>query len=115
MALLALRVFVVFVVGLGTVTSAHAIRCSDWTRLNNYQRHDTLQQLFRDAPNHSSLRGRSFSGTRLELCLSRMERWIEADFDEACSRGRAANMQALNDIMRHYIVSCTSGRRASYP
>ncbi len=27
----------------------------------------------------------------------------------------AGNMQALNDIMRHYIVSCTSGRRASYP
>ncbi len=114
MALLALRVFVVFLVALATATSAQAIRCSDWTRLNDYQRRDTLQQLFRDAPNHSSLRGRQVSGTRLELCLSRMERWIEADFDEACSRGRAANLQALNDIMRHYIVSCTSGRSGGY-
>jgi hypothetical protein len=70
-----------------------------------------MQQLIADAPNHPTLRGRQFSATRLQMCLGRIQYWIEADFDEACSRGKRADLQALNNIMRHYIGTCTSGRR----
>jgi hypothetical protein len=94
---------------------AHAIRCSDWDRLGPAQRDQTLQQLIYDAPNHPSLRGRRFNATRLQMCLTRSQRWIEADFDEACSLGMQANLQALNMIMRHHIATCTTGRPGSYP
>jgi hypothetical protein len=73
-----------------------------------------MQQLISDAPNHRSLQGRRFSATRLQMCLRRVQTWIEADFDEACARGMRADLQALNDIMRHYIGTCTSGRAPGY-
>jgi hypothetical protein len=73
-----------------------------------------MQQLISDAPNHRSLQGRRFSATRLEMCLRRVQPWIEADFDEACARGMRADLQALNEIMRHYIGTCTSGRTPGY-
>jgi hypothetical protein len=95
---------------LALASPAQAIRCSDWDRLNPAQRDQTMQQLIYDAPRHRSLQGRRVNATRLQMCLTRIQGWIEADFDEACSRGMRADLQALNNIMRHYIGTCTSGR-----
>ncbi len=113
-----LRAVAVVVLGISlmpAIASASRIRCSDWTRMNPSGQQQRLQQMIDNSPNHPTLRGRQINATRLQMCLDRSFRWIEADFHEACSRGQRANLQVLNDIFRQYINSCTSGRtRAGY-
>ncbi len=101
---------------LATADTAYAlrIRCSEWTRLNPSAQQQRLQQMINDSPDHPMLRGRQINGTRLQICLERSFRWIEADFHEACSRGQRSNLQALNDIFTQYVSGCTSGRTRGY-
>ena len=89
--------------------SAARIRCSEWTRMNPSAQQQRLQQMINNSPNHPMLRGRQINGTRLQMCLERSFRWIEADFHEACSRGKRESLQALNDIFTQYISGCSSG------
>jgi hypothetical protein len=102
-------------VGLFVLASpAYAIRCSEWTRMTPAMQQQRLTQMIRESPNHRSLRGRQINATRLQMCLDRSQRWIEADFHEACSRGQRESLQVLNNIFDQYIQSCTSGRIGGY-
>jgi hypothetical protein len=92
---------------------ARGLRCSEWTRMNPGAQQQTLRQMIYDAPNDRSLQGRQVNATRLQMCLERSQRWIEADFHEACSRGKRENLQVLNNIFNQYLTSCTSGRMRS--
>ena len=99
-----------FIVVVALATPAHAVRCRQWIRQSATQQEQTLTQMIEASPRHAALRRRRVNGARLRMCLQRSRRWIEADFDEACSRGQRENLGVLDEIFRQYVVSCTSAR-----
>ena len=99
-----------FIVVVALATPAHAVRCRQWIRQSATQQEQTLTQMIEASPRHPALRGRRVNGARLQMCLERSRRWIEADFSEACSRGQRESLGVLDEIFRQYVLSCTNAR-----
>ncbi len=81
--------------------------CRVWTRLSHDQKLETLDRTIEDVL--SSSRGRAYHSinrTQTQRCLeSNRDRMID-DFDDICSRGMRASMNALNETFISYVWSC---------
>jgi hypothetical protein len=82
-------------------------QCSRWTRLSADQKLQAIDLAIEDLI--SSSRGReypSLNRVQTKRCLERSRDGIVDDFDEICSRGMRADLQALNKTFRSYAWSC---------
>ena len=87
---------------------ARGIRCSTWDRLGPNQKSQEVSRLIDEII--SSSRGRQFNVNRaaVQRCLERQSRNIQYEFDDICSEGRRANLQALDTALKHYVWSCVN-------
>lgn len=85
---------------------AHAIRCSEWTRLGPAQRQATITNMIDTGLQSSRARRYDINPARTRQCLMRSIPDIEIEFDGACGSGRSAGLQALNNIFKTYAWSC---------
>ena len=89
--------------------SAHAgIRCSEWTRLAPEQRVPTLHQLYAELRSQPRLKKYDVNWGRINQCLVRETPSIEVDFDDACAQGQRVSLDALDEILRGYALSCVN-------
>jgi hypothetical protein len=81
--------------------------CRWWTRLSYDEKLETLDRTIEDVLSSSRGRAyRSINRTQTERCLeSNRDRMID-DFDDICSRGMRASMNALNETFVSYVWSC---------
>ncbi len=97
------------VLSLGIAPAAHAIRCKAWVGLEEEQREQTLRTSFREVlESGRAAKYTSINKTRIERCLIDSIPRIEDDFDDACSRGMAAPMNVLDNILMNYVRSCVN-------
>ena len=83
------------------------LECSSWRRLSQDQKLQTLDRTIEDLISGS--RGREYSSinrTETGRCLERHRNRMIDDFDELCSRGTGADLQALDRAFRSYVWSC---------
>jgi hypothetical protein len=81
--------------------------CRSWTRLSYDEKLETLDRTIEDVLSSSRGRAyRSINRTQTQRCLeSNRDRMID-DFDDTCSRGMRASMNALNETFISYVWSC---------
>ena len=93
-------------ISLVSATSASAMTCRDWDRLEGGEKASAIDGMIQDAL--ASQKGRSYGVNRgaIGRCMFGEARNIEYDFDDACL-GRPG-MQALNAIFKNYIWSCVN-------
>jgi len=99
--------FLAAILGLLCAASAHALECSEWTRLDDSGRAEALERMIRarlssgEFEDTTSVRRSAVHG-----CLVRAEPGISQDFDTTCSQGLSAGMEALNRVFEGYVASC---------
>ena len=96
----------VLLLGLALPLPAHAIRCSEWTRLSPTGKRATISQMIENGMASSNARRYDINRARTQQCLQRNATSIELDFDGACADRRTAGLQALNSIFKSYAWSC---------
>ena len=97
------------VLSLAFVPTAHAIRCKGWVGLEGEQREQTLRSSFREVlESGRAAKYTSINKARIERCLIDSIPRIEDDFDDACSRGMAAPMNVLDDLLMNHVRSCVN-------
>jgi hypothetical protein len=92
---------------LASPAAAVDFECSGWTRLSEDQKVQAIGRAIQDVV--SSSKGRQYTSinrTQTRRCLERQVYPMLDDFDELCSRGMRADMQALNTTFRSYVWSC---------
>jgi hypothetical protein len=85
------------------------LECSSWKRLSEDQKLQTIDRAIEDLISGS--RGREYTSinrTQTRRCLESYRNQMIDDFDELCSRGMRADLQALNNTFRSYVWSCAS-------
>ena len=86
---------------------AHAIRCSEWTELTADDRNQTLRDLIRELlDSHKAAQWTSINKSRIEQCLIQHTTEIEIDFNEVCTQGLKAPVDAFDEILLNYARSC---------
>lgn len=83
------------------------LECSSWRRLSQEQKLQTIDRTIDDLISGS--RGREYASinrTRTRRCLESYRLQMLDDFDELCSQGVRADLQALNKTFRSYVWSC---------
>ena len=87
---------------------ASGIRCSTWDRLDPNQKSQEISRLIDELVQGS--RGRNFNVNRAAVarCLERQSLNIQYEFDDICSEGKRANLQALNRALKSYVWSCVN-------
>jgi hypothetical protein len=83
------------------------LECSSWRRLSEDQKLQTLDRTIEDLISGS--RGREYTSinrNQTRRCLESHRSQMVDDFDELCSRGTRADLQALNRTFRSYVWSC---------
>jgi hypothetical protein len=88
-------------------TSAWAMECSDWRRLDDDQKLAAIERMI-DGHLNSNV-GRKFTSENtvaMRRCLEGFVERIRDDFDDACSKGMRTGKQALDDIFDRYFLSC---------
>jgi hypothetical protein len=99
-----------FVACLAVVTwssSAWAMECSDWERLDGDQKLAAIERMI-DGHLSSNV-GRKYTSENtvaMRRCLEEFVLWIRDDFDGACSKGMSTGKSALDDIFDRYFLSC---------
>jgi hypothetical protein len=85
---------------------AFATSCTQWQRLGPDQKAATVDDMIESAISGSG--GRSYKVNRgaVERCLERSSRNIEYAFDDVCSDGRTASMNAIRTTFKDYIWNC---------
>lgn len=88
--------------------SARGIRCSTWDRLGPTEKSQEISFLIDELVQGSG--GREFRVNRASIsrCLERQSRNIQYEFDDICSEGKRAGLQALNNAMKSYVWSCVN-------
>ena len=88
------------------VAPARATSCRDWNRASPAMKPALVENMIRSAI--SGNKGREYQVNRgqIERCLRESAQDIEYDFEDSCANARSAGMQALNNILKHYIWSC---------
>ncbi len=98
-------------VALGFAWPAHALRCSDWTRLDAGGRDAVLRSEI--AAILESNRAKQFTSlnmARIKQCMIVSIPSIELDFDGICAQGQRADIGALKDLLMRYIRTCAARR-----
>jgi hypothetical protein len=88
-------------------TSAWAMECSGWQRLDDDQKLAAIQQMI--GGHLSSNVGRKYTSENtvaMRRCLEGFVERIRDDFDDACSKGMRTGKKALDDIFDRYFLSC---------
>ena len=85
---------------------ARAINCQDWGRLGPDQKLPTVHGMIQSAVAGSGGRSMQVNRAAVGRCVERHAQSIVYDFDDACSSGRTAGMQALNRIFKEYVWTC---------
>ncbi len=85
---------------------AEATTCRDWERASPAGKSALIESMISRAISGQKGRQYQVNRSRIERCLRMSVRNIGYDFDDACSTGRSAGMQALNTIFKNYIWSC---------
>ena len=88
-------------------TSAWAMECSDWGRLDDDQKLAAIERMI-DGHLSSNV-GRKFTSENtvaMRRCLEEFVLRIRDDFDDACSKGMSTGKSALDDIFDRYFLSC---------
>jgi hypothetical protein len=88
--------------------SARGIRCSTWDRLGPAEKSQEVSRLIDELMQGSG--GREFGVNRASVarCLHRQSSNIQYEFDDICSEGKRAGMQALNSALKSYVWSCVN-------
>ena len=85
---------------------ARAISCQGWDRLGPDQKLQTVYDMIQSAVAGSGGRSMQVNRAAVGRCVERRAQSIVYDFDDACSSGRTAGMQALNRIFKEYVWTC---------
>ena len=83
------------------------LECSSWRRLSQDQKLQTIDRAIEGLISGS--RGREYTSinrTQTGRCLESHRNRMVDDFDEICSRGTRADLEALNRTFRSYVWSC---------
>lgn len=95
------------VASVALASPAHAMRCSDWTRLDAEQRDGALRTAYREIlASNKAKSWSSINKTRIERCLIKATPSISIDFDDACAQGQRASLSVLDEILLTYVRSC---------
>ena len=82
------------------------MRCSEWTRVAVAEQPDVLHQLIRDELYSKANAKYQVNRAALERCLVRLVPEMQGDFDYACSEGKKASMDVLDQVLKRYISRC---------
>ncbi len=88
-------------------TSAWAMECSGWQRLDDDQKLAAIQQMI-DGHLSSNV-GRKYTSENtvaMRRCLEGLTLRIRDDFDDARSKGMSTGKSDLGDIFDRYFLSC---------
>jgi hypothetical protein len=88
-------------------TSAWAMECSGWQRLDDDQKLAAIERMI-DGHLSSNV-GRKYTSENtvaMRRCLEGFALRIRDDFDDACSKGMSTGKNALDDIFDRYFLSC---------
>jgi hypothetical protein len=103
-----MRMAVLLGIALSLLLAAPALAttCKQWQRLDPGEKAATVDDMIRSAISGSG--GRSYKVSRggVERCLERSSRSIEYAFDDVCSDGRTASMNAIRTTFKDYIWDC---------
>lgn len=81
--------------------------CRWWTKLSDDQKLETLDRTIEDVLSSSRGRAyRSINRTQTQRCLESNRNRMIDDFDDLCSQGMRASMNALNETFISYVWSC---------
>ena len=87
-------------------TPADALNCSQWNRLNAYQKADAIDGMIARALRSNDARQYNVDVAAIGRCLDSRVVRMQQDFDSLCSDSRTAGMQAINGAFRNYIWGC---------
>ena len=96
----------VLVSGLAMPATASAIRCSQWSRLDDAGQIATIDQMISSGIQGSGARRYNINRARTEQCMRRRIRSIQLDFNGAGAEGQRVRMSILDDIFKQYAWSC---------
>ena len=88
-------------------TSAWAMECSGWQRLDDDQKLAVIQKTI-DGHLSSNV-GRKFTSENtvaMRRCLEEFTLRIRDDFDDACSKGMSTGKSDLDNIFDRYFLTC---------
>ena len=86
--------------------AAPGMGCERWTRLNDTQKQEVVQQMIAEAL--AGNRGRQYEINRdaLGRCLRENAARMQRAFDDVCADSRRAGMQAIGDTFKTFAWSC---------
>ena len=87
-------------------TSADAVNCSQWNRMNAYQKADAIDGMIARALRSNEARQYNVDVAAIGRCLESEVVRMQQDFDSLCSDSRTAGMQAIRGAFKNYIWSC---------
>jgi hypothetical protein len=96
----------VLVLALPAAAQVH-LKCGSWRRLSQDQKLQAIDGTIADLISGS--RGREYTSinrTETGRCLESHRNRMVDDFDELCSGGTRADLQALDRTFRSYVWSC---------
>ena len=86
---------------------AQAMQCGEWTNVAAGDRDSALQRFIRELlDDPKNAQWTSVNKGRIEQCLLQHAQNIKVDFDDACSKGLQASVDALHDILVREGRSC---------
>jgi hypothetical protein len=86
---------------------AHAVRCNEWLGLAPNDRDSKVKDLVHDLMNSPrAAQWTSINKSRIEQCLIQRTSEIEIDFQDACSQGSQAPVDALDEILLKHARTC---------
>ena len=98
---------VVMLVSIAWGFPAQAMQCGEWTKVAAGDRDSALQGFIRELlDDPKNAQWTSVNKGRIEQCLLQQAQNIKVDFDDACSKGLQASVDALHDILVREARSC---------
>lgn len=85
---------------------AHAIHCSEWTRLSYEQKIGVIYQMTEDALGSPQVQQSGVNRMKLARCLQDQAGILVDEFDYLCAQGQSVSMDALNRTFKTYAWSC---------
>ena len=102
-----LGIFTLLTLPTSLAASSYMVPCDGWVEFSPEERDQAFQEGIRnllDSPEAD--KWTSLNKTRIEKCLLRTQVPIEDDFDDACSKGVQAPMDALDRILLEHAFAC---------
>ena len=96
-----------YLIALGLfATSAHALDCRDWKRLDDYAREDALAEAVSEIVWSGRNSSFNVNHPRIERCaLSRIgDMFYEAG--DLCAQGNRVGPRAIDEMIKDYVRSC---------